>query len=61
MTPAPFSLIQCLNQFLNQQTQLRVVTFICHRNTKFAPMFLHAVSHDSPPDISGAKACECYG
>src|SRR5206468_8602289 len=47
--PASFALIQSLNQFLNQQTQLRVVTFICHRRTKFAPIFLHAVSHHSPP------------
>jgi len=43
--PAPFALIQRLNQFLNQRTQLRGVTFICHRNTKFAPVVLHAVSH----------------
>jgi hypothetical protein len=33
------SLIQRLNQFLNQRTQLPVVTFIGHRNTKFAPIF----------------------
>src|SRR6266567_5242049 len=45
VTPASFALIQRLNQFLNQRTQLRGVTFICHRNTKFAPIPWHAVSH----------------
>ena len=44
-TPASVALIQSLNQFLNQRTQLRGVTFICHRSTKFAPVPLHAVSH----------------
>jgi hypothetical protein len=39
---------------MNRQTQLRAFTFICHRNTKVAPVLLHTVSHI----ISGAKACE---
>ena len=45
MTPASFALIQRLNQFLNRRTQLRVVTFICHRSTKFAPVPSHVVRH----------------
>jgi hypothetical protein len=57
VTQASFSPVQSLNQFLNQRTQLRVVTFICHRSTKFAPIWLHTVSHDSPPTFG----CECYG
>src|SRR5260370_2697482 len=44
-TPASVAFIQRLNQFLNQRTQLRGVTFICHRSTKFAPVPLRAVSH----------------
>src|ERR1700738_849467 len=59
-TPASFALIQSLNQFLNQRTQLRGVTFICHRSTKFAPVPLHAVSHIHLR-YSGANACECCG
>ena len=59
MSPSSFALIQRLNQFLNQRTQLRVVTFIGHRNTKFAPIFLHAVSHIHLR-CSGANACECW-
>lgn len=43
-TPALFALIQSLNQFLNQRSQFGGITFICHRNTKLAPVFLHAVS-----------------
>ena len=45
VTPASFALIQRLNQFLNRRTQLRVVTFICHRSTKFAPVPSHVVRH----------------
>src|ERR1700730_17928746 len=44
-TPASFALIQSLNQFLNQRTQLRGITFICYCSTKFAPVPLRAVSH----------------
>ena len=58
VTPASFFLIQCLNQLLNQQPQLRGVTFIGDRNTKFAPVLLHAVSHIHLR-YSGANACDC--
>ena len=37
--------VQRLNQFSNQRSQLRRVSFTCHRNTKFAPVLLHMVSH----------------
>jgi len=45
VTPTSFTLLQGHDQFLNQGTQLRRVAFICHRNTEFAPVPHHAVSH----------------
>jgi len=60
MTPASFSLVQCLYQFLNQQNQFRWVTFVCHRKTKFSPVFLGAVSHIRPPTYVGLCVCEHF-
>src|SRR6266567_2232106 len=57
VTPVSFALIQRLNQFLNQRSQLRGVALICHRSTKFPPVLLHAVSH-THLRYSGANACE---
>jgi hypothetical protein len=59
VSPSSFARIQRLDQFLNQRCQFGGVPFICHRNTKFAPIFLHAVSHIHLR-YSGANACECW-
>jgi hypothetical protein len=45
LSPASFTPIQCFNQFLNKRRQSGGVSFVCHRNTKFAPVFAHTVSH----------------
>jgi hypothetical protein len=45
--------------FDRERSQLRGITFICHRNTKFAPVLLHAVSHIHLR-YSGANATERY-
>ena len=57
VTTASFAPIQRFNQFLNQRSQFGGVAFICHRNTKFAPILLHAVNHVHLR-YSGANACE---
>jgi len=56
MTPALFAHIQCLNQFLNQRSELRGITLVRHRQTKFALVLLHAVSH-----VNLRFRCECCG
>src|SRR3954462_2066332 len=58
-SPASFAPIQCLNQFLNKQSQFSGVSLICHRNTKLAPVFLHTVSHSDlrySVDVANATA-----
>jgi hypothetical protein len=57
-SPASFAPIQCLNQFLNKQSQFGGVSLICHRHTKLAPIFLHTVSHSDLRYFGGC--CECY-
>jgi hypothetical protein len=45
MSPASFAPIQRFNQILDKRGQPDGVSFVCHLNAKFTPVFLHTVSH----------------